>query len=512
MASFLARNLIGIMAGLSGLVFVFFLIFPLGVAGDFPNHLAKAYIETRHAQSEFLSVYYDISWRVVPHLASDAIIYLTSPLIGIYKSGALVLTLAVILLPLAGSWLSKTLHGPSGTWLPLLGWIAAFNFNLELGFTSYMISAGLALFAYTLWIRIETIRVKIPLFMAISVVLALAHALGFLLLGYLVLWREIGRIIDHTEYRKPAHIIMVLGVMAACFSAGLLIVGLGAMDGHALQILNEGRNGWMTGMSQKFFSPFVFNGNPMVLFSGLLILITFISLLCTGLLTNALKIHPELKWVMTGMLGLVMIMPDSLFGIWGLHIRFTSVLMILVLAGISIASRHWFWRTGFPVLAVCLIAIRLIQPGMDIIQIDRFQSHVQDTSGLLPEGARLLVVHDPDSNERLTNHAGMLAVIETNAYVPGLFTNTSLVDVDDTMSAYHFPAARVEKDEFLDAANQAVPTRPVTKEFFHGWPQTFTHILYFHTGDAELVSPYLCSVRQTQDLALYRVKLAETAC
>src|SRR5690606_23213231 len=86
-------------------------LWPLGMAGDYMNHLARNHIEARLWFDSIMQQYYTVSFEVIPDLAMDMIVPWLSYATGIYAAGALMIWAAFVLPPLAGLLIAQTLHG-----------------------------------------------------------------------------------------------------------------------------------------------------------------------------------------------------------------------------------------------------------------------------------------------------------------------------------------------------------------------------------------------------------------
>ncbi|MEM9899074.1 MAG: hypothetical protein AAF742_06810, partial [Pseudomonadota bacterium] len=172
-------------------------LFPLGVGGDYPEHLARSFIVSKLNADPVLSAYYHVDLAFIPRLAMDAIVAPLSVLVGPYAAGAIFAALAMVSAPLAGVRLSRRMNGAAAGWLPLIGFIGMFSLNLEFGFLDFMVATGLSIVLFDEWMRDrQGVRSRV-VFAIAAFVLAIGHALAFLFLGYLVLVWELANLSTH---------------------------------------------------------------------------------------------------------------------------------------------------------------------------------------------------------------------------------------------------------------------------------------------------------------------------
>lgn len=179
---------------------------------------------------------------------------------------------------------------------------------------------------------------------------------------------------------------------------------------------------------------------------------------------------------------LMMATPEHVAGIWGLHFRFGPALLILLAAPVRFAQG----AVRAPAIGAGLLgAVLLAQvhhAGARMASADTFHDRLRADLAVLPKGARLLQAFEPGMSLRLANHAGAPAVIEADAFVPTLFTNTSPVGVRPEWRAPHLPAGSTLDLPDLDSAANAAPPDAENglwaQNYFDARPAAFTHVLY----------------------------------
>lgn len=482
------------------------LAYPLGVGGDYPNHLARTFIEAGLPGSSVLAQHYEVDWiRPIPDLVMDLTVPWLSRVFGIYHAGALVTGLSLASVPLGAVALSRSLHSRAQP-ASLLAFAAAFSMPAGAGFVNFVAATGLALLAFALWVRMRPGWRRVLIFAGAGFGLAAAHALGLFLLGCMAAAFELGRIVR----TAPTH---RLGATAAAardglaFLPGLAFVGA-AMLGSA--DLNGSPFHW--GFEERIMaalSPVFFELSVRGACVGALALITAFGALYAGVRQGALRVDPRMVPVCVVLAVMALLAPVSALGIWGLHFRFGAVFFAVVAASISAAPggalfARWAGRTCaaavLPVVAVSAAAI---------VRTDAAFDEARMTLRSLPAGARILPVQDDPIDFVVGAHLSSLAVTEREAYVPNLFTHTSPVGVRAAYRPRHLPGGAVYRAAFLDAERLPAPTeaRYHSDAFYHGWPAFFTHVVYARSDAGHrLKTDRLEEVAASRRVVVYRVR------
>lgn len=483
----LAIEAVAVAAVLAAMVCALFALYPLGVGGDYVNHLARIHIEASIAQSEALATYYEVRPGLIPDLYMDALAPPLAPLVGVVGAGAIAAAVAVILGPLAGFALSRQLHGAAAGWLPAIGFSGVFSLNFELGFINFIAASGLALFAFAAWIAVAPGLRRALLFAPVAVVLLGAHALGFLFFGFLALtWELAGAAFGLREERAAALRRLFL-IDAIAFAPALLLLALAlANEGGALRAVDAPTD-FIASRGAVLLSMFRYYGDASAVVTAFVSFAVLLAGFAIAFRTRAFVIDRRMACVCAAVFALMMATPEHVAGIWGLHFRFGPALLVLVAASVRFAPQAMRARAIFaPVLgAVLFLQVQHGAPKM--AAADAFHDRLRADLALLPEGARLLQAFEPDMDMRLAHHAGALAVIERDAYVPTLFTNTSPVGVRPEWRDRHLPAGlRPDLARLAEAADAPAPAAENglwAEDYFSGWPSAFTHVLYMREGD-----------------------------
>lgn len=494
---------------LMALVGLFVSLWPLGLAGDYMNHLARNHIEARIWFDASLRENYTISFAVIPDLAMDIVVPWLAQLTGVYAAGAVMMGAAFVLPPFAGLLIAQTLHGRV-SWIALLGFLAVFNENMQWGFVNFVVSTGLALVGFAFWIRCSPSWRRSFIFLPFGVFLAFSHALGFLLFGYLILLWEIGCFAAGQRGSLACFLRQLTTKDAVAMLPGLAVLAMATQGAQELthagvvdfSLLPKIDALWA---GANFFDPWL----------ARLVTLSLICVFWLGLRRGILEIEPRMKWVCAGLLALILAMPTSVFGIWGLHFRYPAVLIILAAASVKVRPGGGRIAKQAAAGAASLLAVvAYINGALHMARIDGFADSYRNLLTGLPEGARVLPARHEQTDPLLTLHAAGMAVIESSAFVPNLFTNTSPVSVRPQMRALHMPQAwPLLEEELADAAGLELPPsrNGYWSPYYHyGWPRFWDYVLYFRVGPHQSLDlPFLCREAESARAILYRISDSE---
>ena len=479
-------------------------LWPLGTAGDYMNHLARNFIEARVWFDPALQKNYMVSFVVIPDLAMDMIVPWLSYLTGIYAAGAVMVWLGFVLPPLAGLMIARTLHGRL-SWVALIGFLAMFNQNMQWGFVNFAVATGLALIGFAFWIRRSPGWERSLIFAPFGVTLVFSHALGFLLFGYLVLLWEIASYASGQRGPAGGFVRQVVTKDAAAMLPGLLVLALASGGGD--QLPQIGIIDFALGQKINSFWAAAAFFNPSL---SKLITVALACLFLLGLRLGFLKMEQRMAWVCLGLLVLIIAMPTTILGIWGLQFRYQAALVILAAASVRIVPGHERVARQVAVAVAGLLAAVYVNAALQLSRIDGVARSSRDLLAHVPEGARILPARAEGSDPLITFHAASVAVIDRSAYVPNLFTNTSPVGVRPEMRAQHMPQAEpLLEEELAVSAERELPQAANgywSHSYYFGWPSHWDYVVYFRSTPEERLSlPLLCLEAEVSNAILYRV-------
>lgn len=480
-------------------------LWPLGLTSDYFNHLARNHIEAQVWFNTNLKEYYAVSIAIIPDLTMDLIVPWLSHLIGIYAAGAVTVWMAFLLPPLAGLMIARNLYGKV-PWVALAAFFVMFNENMQWGFVNFVASTGIALFGFALWMRSKPSWRRALLFAPWSAFLVLNHALAFLLFGYLVLLWEVASYAHGQRGSWRTFLRQLVMKDAIAMAPGLFLLVLAT--GGSEELTHVGVTSFATlPKLQSLWSAVSFFNSTL----ARMVSIILVGAVCIGLNRGLLQMESRMVWVCTGMLILVVAMPTSILGIWGLQYRYPGILFILVAC--SIRLHPDVTARGVRIVAIAAGALFVTVLANGVLQMSRIDNQarlLRDVIAELPHGARVLPARHEDADLSYALHSAGLAVIDRSAFVPNLFTNTSPVDVDPAMTALHMPQAWPLLEEQLRGSMHKELQRSAngywSRQYYYGWPKHWDYVLYFRSnGEQELDLKPLCLVDERSLVALYRI-------
>lgn len=480
-------------------------LWPLGLTSDYFNHLARNHIEAQVWFDANLQDYYAVSIAIIPDLTMDMIVPWLSHLTGIYAAGAVTVWIAFVLPPLAGLLIARNLYGQI-PWVALAAFFVMFNENMQWGFVNFVASTGLALFGFALWMRSEPSWRRAFLFAPWGAFLVLNHALAFLLFGYLVLLWEIACFVHGQRGTRWGFLRQLAMKDAIAMAPGVILVVL-AMGGSS-ELTHVGVTSFaILPKLQSLWSAVSFFNSSL----ARIVSVVLVGALCIGLNRGILHMESRMVWVCSGMLILVVAMPTSILGIWGLQYRYPGILIILVVCSIRFDPDATGRAGRLAAIATGALLFTLLANGaLQMSRIDNQARMLRDVIAGLPQGARLLPARHESADLSYALHSAGLAVIDRSAFVPNLFTNTSPVDVSPAMRDLHMPQAWPLLEGQLRESMRADLPRSAngywSRQYYFGWPEHWDYVLYFRSDAAQsLTLEPLCLIDERPLFALYRV-------
>ena len=474
------------------LVFLLPIVFPLGIARDYPNHLARIFIQYRLDQDPLLAANYVLEWRVIPDLAMDLFALPLAGWMSPYLVGGLFNGLTLLLIFTAGIALHRRQAAKLSLWA-LLPSVLLFNASLSWGFMNFLFGVGLALWMVYFWLESEA-RPKgrrLLLFAVAQLVLFFAHLLGFLLCGYLILVIELCRAWQEHDRRLGERIWRFMIHMAQFALPLLLLVYVvffqsGVGDSRTTY-------GTLGAKVIAFLSPTSAMAYPV----GLLTLLAILMVVYVLLRERMATLDDRLKPLLWAMLILVVAMPRMMLGIWGLDFRFPFVALLLLLVAVHPTTRIAMSRL-FQMLLLGLITVGFLAGGLRLAHNNAEQQEIRQALMQATPGGALLVAghYDPGcpscSPVWLDSvHTGSLAAIERSMFVPLLFTATSLVEAAPGRLAQDVPRGSPVTRQALEEGRDRPLTVPrfrhdPAQPYWHQWPRHFDYLLWMRRGEEDL--------------------------
>jgi len=149
---------------------------------DLPGHIGRYRVMLGDAPE--LNSYYAFQWRVVGNLGVDLLVAALGPWIGLEPAVKAVVILIPVLTTGALLWLSRELTGRVSP-LALFALPLVYNYFFHFGFVNFTLAMALALAGWALWLRtgrLGQLRTRAALFVAIGLIVWIAHVMGWAML------------------------------------------------------------------------------------------------------------------------------------------------------------------------------------------------------------------------------------------------------------------------------------------------------------------------------------------
>jgi hypothetical protein len=162
---------------------------------DLPGHMGRYRIALDLAQSPFLQRFYDFHWSLIPNLGADLLVVPFAKLAGLEAATKIVALLIPALTAAGFLWVSREAHGRVSPSV-LLAAPLIYGFPFLYGFLNFTLSAAFAFLALGLWMRLGRLGrfgLRAAVFVPLSLVVWVAHAFGWGMLGLLAFGVEIAR-------------------------------------------------------------------------------------------------------------------------------------------------------------------------------------------------------------------------------------------------------------------------------------------------------------------------------
>lgn len=165
---------------------------------DLPEHMGRYRIQLSDPSDPLLRDYFSFHWAFIANLGVDLLIVPMAAVFGL-ELGVKLIVIGIVILTATGMlWTAREAHGrvpPTALFaLPL-----AYSFPFIWGFVNFLLSMALALNAYALWLRLgrqQRWKLRHALFVAIGLILTVAHIFGWAVLCLLAFGAETVRARD----------------------------------------------------------------------------------------------------------------------------------------------------------------------------------------------------------------------------------------------------------------------------------------------------------------------------
>lgn len=376
---------------------------------DYPDHLARSFIifHLDDPAYRFRNVY-STEWGPYPYLGMDVLLIGLQHLLSAEAAGRLLLSVCVLLLPMAGWWFLREAnpgHDALSIWTLLLSYSPFF---LE-GFVNFQLALGLCFFALGLWLRYLKQRTTSHWLAVLVLVICtyLTHLYAFGICAFVML-----------AYALASRLrLRQIFWSCALFLPGVLMFFLSRIASY------NGEEVRLRSLPHKFFA-----GRAALLhgYSLRLEFLTFwVIVVC---IFAAWPRNPQFRWnrswllVFFAMIGLYLALPTEIGESWLIDVRVIPALFIVLLAVAKVGPR----QRWLALLSVLLFALRTADMvrNFNLQQIAVAPMH--NAIQMLPRNARMLpiinvdIVND-DLLHQLYVHFWAYAILQRGVLAPGLF-------------------------------------------------------------------------------------------
>lgn len=459
-----------------------FIIFKYPVLVDYTNHLASFYIQANIDNDRFISENYLVKWEIKPYTIIEWFGGILARYIDIYLTGKVILISGIVFICSGALLVRKHINGSVDLWIvsifPLI-----YNHVLFFGFVNYYVSAGLALVAMGLWVKLRDINyiVNMLLFSSISTMLFFCHIYALGIYAIFVVSYEVGLVKYSYNKLSLLNAIKVLSQFLVPFIF-FVIWWSGNVSNYAVTLYDYGD---LTTKIVALLSPFAFDYSQNDL---CLIIFTLISIFVIRVIYHGgIGIYDNMKVPLLSILLVIIIMPSSLAGAWGTDFRYPFVFMVLFVVSIKFDgnNKNTVYLRRYLLGLVLVVTCYKIYYVSDIWnrinpQYQEFENALQYVS---PASKVLTVQNDAGNlsglDARLYHHMSALSIIQRSAFWPNLFTYVT--PIYPTIKTEHIDTAwgsQLTIDDLVsNKYKNGYTYAPHAKVYWENWTQDFDYLI-----------------------------------
>lgn len=460
---------------------------------DYPNHLARMYVATHYSELPELQQFYYVKNEIAPYMGIDAFFYAFS-FLDIYTVSKLFLLACFTLITLGVIAVNYALFGRL-RYESLLCYPFFLNLNLSVGQVNYYFCTGFVLIGFAAWLMLEGNRKYIFLFLY-SILLFFIHlfALGIMML-------LIGLQLLTTKQLNLKTIAKMLG---CCVVPVLVLVFLTTRHELPAEIDTSFADLSLLSSWKRLICSVSGLGSASV---GIF---TFIFYLLITILR--LVKFERIGFLILALIPISIAIPQNTYGIWTTDIRLPYFIGLLFACSAHIAKPR---AKYFIIPVYILLTLFTLFTSYGFIQIhssyvDEYRQAVKD----LPKGSKLLPIGNLKSS--VTNSVPTLAIIESHAFVPDVFTGIPPLKVKKEYENISTPIGLFQvRQEYLML--RAEDREKIIREgeklnishrafYFLNWRNDFDYVVIFQPlPDAKLPAE-LELIKNGKIFALYKVR------
>jgi hypothetical protein len=382
---------------------------------DYPNHLARLFIQAHIATDPYLAQYYRLFWHFQPNLALEALTGVLSPLFSIYTLGSLLGAATFASLAIGLAALHRALNGrfSSAALLPV---ILIVNRYYIWGSLGYLLALGVAFAAVAIWVACrERPWLQFLLGTVLATAVYFGHLYAFGVYAICTVGYETFRLARWPAARK----VLPRGaaVLGQLVPAALLLLFLSpTAQTHDVPQ-------WQ-GLMGKLAGPVVlFPGYDLGLEAALAAACLIIPLIAW--LRGTGRVRFDLAIAIGVLAALYLVLPDRLFSGYGADRRLLVPLAMLVVISFDWTTSTVVARLGQWLLVAVTSVIAIVNVGVHWYSYDRTYADLLRLTNMVERGGSVAGVMVNTTSQYLTypplQEVLSLAVIQRSAFVPSLF-------------------------------------------------------------------------------------------
>jgi hypothetical protein len=453
---------------------------------DLPNHLARLHILANLETIPALKENYQVVPTITPNLLVDWMLTPMARIWSVYDVGR-AFVVASMAITYGGVLLLNVMLSSRLTVWPALALPILYNHAFSWGFLNFNFGVGVVLWAFALWLclRKRNAVVRSAALLSISAVLYLTHMLAFGLFAAVVSAHSLSVAYRQNGPRAVAILRELISVIPP-FVLTLVAYVLWLENDEAVgkKLIDYGD---ITRKPAALVSPTMFSDS---LADGVLLMFYLIAGLHLARRKKML-LAENMALPLICLAIICLVMPNTLLGVWGVDFRLPPVLLMLLIAATqpeTLMARPQQKMAAIMIATVVMARVVTVWPQLQ--QANRQFLEFKNATHTIAEGSRVLVSGDDIPGrlalpERAYLNLALIAVIERNAFVPGLFTGNMQVrpaarnrEIDAVVN----PAVRSEDivlglDPDFSAYYLNRTDHPNGRVYWAGWPKHFDYLV-----------------------------------
>ena len=392
---------------------------------DYPNHLARMYLELHIGSSESLRRFYEVRWQPIPYLAMDASFLALNRIAPIYDAGKIFIALCVVLPVVSVAALHFAAHRRLSL-VPAAAFLLSYNYLLFYGFMNYLPTLCLAMIIFAGWVATSNWP-RWPRALAFCIpalVLYFGHLVAFGAYCLMVAGFEWARA-WRAQFR-PSRDVAADWIAAALPAVPALAFVLTIKPDISFFGPPKTHFGSLSSKLDALLSPMQFTEPRVDAVIGLTAFLALVAGWRTGRIKLASAVLPSFLAVFVFSL----FVPTQIRNVWGMDFRLPLLAAMLLLAAVSTTERAEP-ALKYVVLAAIFLAVcvRSVLIAAHLQELDGTIAAIRRVISATPPGSRVLPVGGSEPGRppepagfQATPLAHVLAVIDRDAFVPTLFT------------------------------------------------------------------------------------------